>query len=74
MKTNINNEIKSKLSQYACGIWRVIGNANLWVVRNEVGCDNGESVYQVLVRHTDPHNHANTVSEHNSLLEAARAV
>lgn len=74
MKTNINPEIKSKLSQFACGIWSVIGRPNLWIVRNEVGCDNGESIYQVFVRHTDPYNPANTVSEHNSLLEAAQSV
>lgn len=75
MKTNrINPEIKSKLSQIAAGVWRVISKPNLYVVRNEVGCDNGESIYQVFTRHTDPYNPANTVSEYNTLAEAAKAV
>lgn len=73
MKTNrINPEIKNKLTQISAGIWRVIGKANLYVVRSEVGCDNGESIYQVFTRHTDPHNPANNVAEYNSLLEAAQ--
>ena len=74
MKTNSNHEIKNKLIQFAQGVWRVIGRPNLYVVRIEVGCDGGESIYQVFARHSDPWNPANTVAEYENLSEAAKAL
>lgn len=73
MKTN-NNEIKTKLEQFAQGVWKVVNNPNLFVVRNEVGNDNGQSIYQVFTRHTDPWNPANNVREFDSLLDAAKSI
>lgn len=75
MKTNNNkNEIKTKLVQFAQGVWKVINHPNLFVVRLEVGCDNGESIYQVFTRHTDPWNPANNVREFDNLQDAAKSL
>ena len=70
----MRDQMTSKLVQFAQGVWKVINHPNLFVVRIEVGNDNGESIYQVFTRHTDPWDARNNVREFNSLLEAAKSI
>lgn len=70
MKTNITN----KLIQFTTGVWKVIGQPGLFVVREEVGCDNGQSIYRVFTRRNDPWNPANNCREFDTLQDAAKSL
>lgn len=70
MKTNLT----SKIQQFTTGIWKVIGRPGLFIFREEIGCDNGESIYNVELRKDDPYDAANCLRKFDSLQEAVAAL
>lgn len=70
MKTKYSD----KLQQFSSGVWKVIGRPGLFIFREEVGRDGGESIYNVELRKDDPYDAAKCLQKFGSLQEAHAAL
>jgi hypothetical protein len=66
--------ISSKIQQFSTGIWKVIGRPGIFIFREEIGCDQGQSIYSVELRKDDPYDATKCIRKFDSLNEAAEAL